>query len=316
MSPEPSPPTGGIRQWYPPAEPGGPFPIGNQGDTGTVQPGVKASLTDVADESANGDGVPVTGHQPPPASGPAKSPARRNSDVTTAPAGRAAGRPQRPPPPERTPAIRPSLDGGLPALQRELGAHGRETVRRLLEAGRDEFEEAGLQGARVEDIVRRAKTSHGTFYLYFANKDDLFRTLLRDALVDMSSIADDFPVVTSNEAGRTALRRWVGSFSETYAAHAVVIRILSQADVVGENAFGDGLHLLFRVAEAMTQGMTAAGGSPAGDGLRTEHAELTAVACLMMLERINYLMSAAEVHLPREEMIDRIAAIIYAAFRS
>jgi AcrR family transcriptional regulator len=189
-------------------------------------------------------------------------------------------------------------------------------VQRLLEAGLDEFEEAGLQGARVEDIVRRAKTSHGTFYLYFANKEDLFRTLLRDALVDMSSIADDFPVVTSNEAGRTALRRWVHSFSEVYAAHSVVIRILSQADVVGENAFGDGLHLLFRVAEAMTQGMTAAGGGPGGDGLRTEHAELTAVACLMMLERINYLMSAAEVHLPREEMIDRITAIIYAAFRS
>jgi len=315
MNREPSPPAGGTRQQYPSAEPGqrmGPFPIGNQDDNGTVQAEVKASLTDVADESANGGGAPVTGHQPPSASGRTKSPARRNSDVSTPP----AGRPQPPPPPERTPTIRPSLDGGLPALQRELGAHGRETVRRLLEAGLAEFEEAGLQGARVEDIVRRAKTSHGTFYLYFANKDDLFRTLLRDALVDMSSIADDFPVVTSNEAGRTALRRWVHSFSEVYAAHSVVIRILSQADVVGENAFGDGLHLLFRVAEAMTQGMTAAGGGPAGDGLRTEHAELTAVACLMMLERINYLMSAAEVHLPREEMIDRITAIIYAAFRS
>jgi AcrR family transcriptional regulator len=315
MSREPSP-YGGTRQWYPPGERGGPFPVGNQGDTGTVQAGVKASLTDVADESASGGDVPVTRHQPPPAPGRTQSPARRSPDATTAPAGRGTGRPQSPPPPERTPTIRPSLDGGLPALQRELGAHGRETVRRLLEAGRAEFEEAGLQGARVEDIVRRAKTSHGTFYLYFANKDDLFRTLLRDALVDMSSIADDFPVVTSNEAGRTALRRWVHSFSEVYAAHAVVIRILSQADVVGENAFGDGLHLLFRVAEAMTQGMTAAGGGPAGDGLHTEHAELTAVACLMMLERINYLMSAAEVHLPREEMIDRIAAIIYAAFRS
>jgi AcrR family transcriptional regulator len=311
MSREPSPPGGGTRQWYPSAEPVErmePFPIGNQVENGTVQAEVKASLTDVADESASGGGT----HQPPPASGRTKSPAGRNSDVTTA----RTGRPQPPPPPERTPTIRPSLDGGLPALQRELGAHGRETVRRLLEAGRAEFEEAGLQGARVEDIVRRAKTSHGTFYLYFANKDDLFRTLLRDALVDMSSIADDFPVVTSNEAGRTALRRWVHSFSEVYAAHSVVIRILSQADVVGENAFGDGLHLLFRVAEAMTQGMTAAGGGPAGDGLRTEHAELTAVACLMMLERINYLMSAAEVHLPREEMIDRITAIIYAAFRS
>ena len=212
--------------------------------------------------------------------------------------------------------LRPSVDGGVPALQRELGAHGRETVRRLLDAGLAEFEEAGFQAARVEDIVRRAKTSHGTFYLYFANKDDLFRTLLRDALVDMADITDEFPVVTSNEAGRTALRQWVERFCDIYAAHATVIRILSQAEIVGESVFSDGLQVLFRLSEVMTQGMTAADGSPAGDGLRTEHAELPAVACLMMLERINYLMSAVEVRLPKAEMIDRLAAIIYAAFRS
>lgn len=213
-------------------------------------------------------------------------------------------------------SIRPSLDGGVPALQRELGAHGRETVRRLLEAGIAEFEEAGFQAARVEDIVRRAKTSHGTFYLYFANKDDLFRTLLRDALVDMADITDDFPVVTRNDAGRAALRSWVARFCDIYARHATVIRILSQADIVGESVFSDGLHVLFRLSEVMTQGMTAADGSPASDGVQTEHAELTAVACLMMLERINYLMSAVEVTLPKQEMIDRLAAIIYAAFRS
>jgi AcrR family transcriptional regulator len=211
--------------------------------------------------------------------------------------------------------LRPSLDGGVPALQRELGAHGRETVRRLLEAGLAEFEETGYQNARVEDIVRRAKTSHGTFYLYFANKDDLFRTLLRDALRDMENVTEEFPIVTSNEAGRAALRRWVRSFSDTYAAHATVIRILSQAEIVGENVFGDGLQALFRLSEAMTLGMTAAQASPAGDGVLAEHAELTAVACLMMLERINYLLSA-EVRLPRDEMIDRLTAIIYAAFRS
>jgi AcrR family transcriptional regulator len=212
---------------------------------------------------------------------------------------------------------RPSLGGGLPARQRELGAHGRATVRRLLEAGLAEFEESGFQGARVEDIVRRAKTSHGTFYLYFANKDDLFRTLLQDALHDMANITDDFPVVTSNEAGRAALRRWVQAFCDTYAAHATVIRILSQADVVGENVFGDGLQQLFRLSEAMTQGMTAAvDKGPDGKRPPPEHAELTAVACLMMLERINYLLSAVEVKLPRDEMIDRVTAIIYAAFRS
>lgn len=212
--------------------------------------------------------------------------------------------------------LRPSLDGGMPALQRELGAHGRETVRRLLQAGLAEFEEAGFQAARVEDIVRRAKTSHGTFYLYFANKDDLFRTLLRDALVDMANITDEFPVVTSNETGRAALRRWIQSFCETYEAHATVIRILSQAEIVGESVFSDGLQLFFRLSEVMTQGMTAAQGISVDADMLTEHAELTAVACLMMLERINYLMSAAEVRLPKEEMIDRLTAIIFAAFRS
>jgi AcrR family transcriptional regulator len=254
-------------------------------------------------------------------------------------------------------AKRPSLGGGRPAQDRELRAQGRQTVRRLLEAGLAEFDERGFQAVRVDDIVRRARTSHGTFYLYFSNKDDFFKALLRDALHDMGVITDAFPVVARNDAGRAALRQWVHSFCETYAAHAAVIRILSQADVVGEEVWGDGLQLLFRLAEAITQGMTAASpnwqargragdaegrasgrraaagraagpdqaagagqpsGDPAGDGqpgAPAGHAELTAVACLMMLERVNYLLSV-EVRLPREEMVDRLTAIIFAAFHS
>jgi AcrR family transcriptional regulator len=251
---------------------------------------------------------------------------------------------------------RPSLGGGRPAQDRELRAQGRQTVRRLLEAGLAEFDERGFQAVRVDDIVRRARTSHGTFYLYFSNKDDFFKALLRDALHDMGVITDAFPVVTRNDAGRAALRQWVSTFCETYSAHAAVIRILSQADVVGEEVWGDGLQLLFRLAEAITQGMTAASpgwqapappagagetaaghqaagraagegqpagrgqapGGAAGDGPAAApagHAELTAVACLMMLERVNYLLSV-EVRLPRQEMVDRLTAIIFAAFHS
>src|SRR5215472_13504582 len=153
---------------------------------------------------------------------------------------------------------RPSMGGGQPAQDRELRAQGRQTVRRLLEAGLAEFDERGFQAVRVDDIVRRARTSHGTFYLYFSNKDDFFKALLRDALHDMGVITDAFPVVTRNEAGRAALRQWVHTFCETYSAHAPVIRTLSQADLVGEEVWGDGLQLLFRLAEAITQGMTAA----------------------------------------------------------
>jgi AcrR family transcriptional regulator len=206
---------------------------------------------------------------------------------------------------------RPSLGGGTPAQERELGRQGRQTVRKLLEAGLAEFDEKGFAAVRVDDIVSRAKTSHGTFYLYFSNKDDLFKALLRDALHDMEIISGDFPVVTRNEAGRTALRSWVEKFCEAYAAHATVIRILSQADVVGEEVWGDGLQLMFRLAEAITQGMTAA--QPQDQV--ADHAKLTALACLMMLERVNYLLSV-EVRLPRSEMIDRLTAILYAAFQA
>lgn len=211
---------------------------------------------------------------------------------------------------DASPERRRSSRGGIPAQERELGAQGRQTMRRLLDAGMAEFDQNGLQAVRVDDIVRRANTSHGTFYLYFKNKEDLFRTLLRDVLHDMAVITDEFPVVTQNDAGRAALQHWVGRFCDTYAKHAAVLRVLTQAEVISDDVWSDGLQQLFRVAEAMTTGMTA--------GMSTaprepEHAELTAVACLMMLERVNFLFSV-DVKLPREEMIDRISAIIFAAF--
>src|SRR6266852_1347890 len=216
-------------------------------------------------------------------------------------ASRGTGRP-----PRKQPA-RPSLGGGTPAQDRELRAQGRETVRRLLDAGMAEFENRGF---RVDDVVRQAGISHGTFYLYFSNKEDLFKALLKDALHDMEIVAGDFPVVTSDDTGLKVLRQWVHKFFRAYASHATVIRILSQADLVPEEVFGDGLRLFFSIAEAMTTGMTAAAQAA---GKEQDRAELTAVACLMMLERVNYLISA-EVQLPEDEMADRIADIMYAAF--
>ena len=230
-----------------------------------------------------------------------------NQEASRGPANAASRGTGRPP---RKKLARPSLGGGAPAQDRELRAQGRETVRRLLEAGMVEFEGRGFHGVRVDDVVRRAGISHGTFYLYFSNKEDLFKALLKDALHDMEIVAGDFPVVTHDDTGLVVLRQWVRKFFRAYAAHATVIRILSQADLVPEEVFGDGLRLFFSIAEAMTTGMTAAAQAA---GKQQDRAELTAVACLMMLERVNYLISA-EVQLPENEMADRIADIMFAAF--
>jgi len=66
---------------------------------------------------------------------------------------------------------------GTPASERELRSQGKQTMAKLLDAGLQVLTERGYHAARVDDIVRMADTSHGTFYLYFANKEDLFRAL-------------------------------------------------------------------------------------------------------------------------------------------
>ena len=250
----------------------------------------------VTPEAARGASpAPGTGHNPGQghSAGQAHASGRRTTGSRTA----------------RKPQGRPSLGGGTPAQDRELRAQGRETVRKLLEAGTIEFEDRGFNGVRVDDVVKRAGISHGTFYLYFANKEDLFKALLRDAMHDMQVVAGDFPVVTSDETGLRLLRAWVRKFSGAYAAHGTVLRTLSSANAPGE-MYADGLQLFFSITESMTTGMTAAA---VAAGHHQENAELTAFACLMMLERVNFVMTT-EVRLPEDLMADKIADIMFAAF--
>ena len=257
---------------------------------------------------ATGTGQPVSpdgAHGP----GPAPGTGRGASTGHSAAQAHGSGRKNAVSRSARKPQGRPSLGGGTPAQDRELRAQGRETVRKLLEAGMTEFEERGFNGVRVDDVVKRAGISHGTFYLYFANKEDLFKALLRDALHDMQVVAGDFPVVTTDGTGLRLLRAWVRKFSAAYAAHGTVLRTLSSANAPGE-MFADGLQLFFSLTEAMTTGMTAAA---AAAGRHQENAELTAFACLMMLERVNFVMTT-EVQLPEDLMADKIADIMFAAF--
>src|SRR6202012_1661402 len=229
------------------------------------------AVTGAARTPAGAPGAGQLGPEAARGSGPGGAPSRGSG------AGRTAGKPQG----------RPSLGGGTPAQDRELRAQGRETVRKLLEAGMIEFEERGFAGVRVDDVVKRAGISHGTFYLYFANKEDLFKALLRDALHDMQVVAGDFPVVTTDGTGLRLLRAWVRKFSAAYAAHGTVLRTLSSANAQMD-MFADGLQLFGSLTEAMTTGMTA---SAAAAGHRQENAELTAFACIMMIERVNFVMT-------------------------
>ncbi len=50
----------------------------------------------------------------------------------------------------------------------------------LLSAARELFRERGYEGVTVAEIADRAERAHGTFYLYFDNKLDVFSALLAE----------------------------------------------------------------------------------------------------------------------------------------
>jgi AcrR family transcriptional regulator len=58
-----------------------------------------------------------------------------------------------------------------------------ERPQQILDAALAVFGERGLAAARLEDIAKRAGLSKGTIYLYFDNKEDLFREVVRQTLV-------------------------------------------------------------------------------------------------------------------------------------
>jgi AcrR family transcriptional regulator len=66
-----------------------------------------------------------------------------------------------------------------PKFQRRAEDRPREICAAALEL----FAEKGFAAAKLDDIARRAGVSKGTLYLYFADKEQLFRAVVRDAVV-------------------------------------------------------------------------------------------------------------------------------------
>jgi len=58
------------------------------------------------------------------------------------------------------------------------------------------FVERGYAGSRLEDVATRAGVSKGTLYLYFDNKEELFKAVVREGLVspiaEMRGFVDQF----------------------------------------------------------------------------------------------------------------------------
>jgi AcrR family transcriptional regulator len=74
-----------------------------------------------------------------------------------------------------------------PRWRRRKNARPEEIISAALEV----FADRGFAATKLEDVARRAGVTKGTIYLYFENKDALFKALVRETIV---------PVIEQGEA--------------------------------------------------------------------------------------------------------------------
>lgn len=107
---------------------------------------------------------------------------------------------------------------------------GERTLRKILDAARDEFGERGFSESSIVGITRRAGVALGTFYTYFDSKEALFQALVRD----MSAQVRDHvaPVLKKSTDALEGEQRALESFLQFARAHRDVYRIIDEAEFV------------------------------------------------------------------------------------
>jgi AcrR family transcriptional regulator len=194
---------------------------------------------------------------------------------------------------------------GTPASERELRTQGKQTMARLLDAGLQVLTERGYHAARVDDIVRMADTSHGTFYLYFANKEDLFRALATECAEAMTALAATLGPVTPDAAGRDELARWLSQFLATYRRYGAVVRAWMEDQVVDPELVRVGLKAFAAINSNLRARLDEA--QPG----HLDNPEAATAAMLAMVERLAYFTSSRDLGYDDAAVVDTLTTMLH-----
>jgi AcrR family transcriptional regulator len=199
------------------------------------------------------------------------------------------------------PAWLPARDPqGRRAAGRTLRLQGEDTVRRLLDAGRATFARLGYDATRVDDVVEAAGTSHGTFYLYFRDREDLLHRLAIECGAELERLTADLDA-QADPIPADDLRTWVGRFVAAYPAHASVIRVwLERRDLDP---------LMQALANDTLGGLAAALHRRLDPALDVDPGVAT-LALLSLLERLSAYAQSSDGALPESRVATSLAELI------
>jgi AcrR family transcriptional regulator len=130
---------------------------------------------------------------------------------------------------------------------------GRRTLRALLDAAALEFGANGFHATGITDITRRAGVALGSFYTYFASKEDIFRALVSDLSGQVKT-----QVAPHVEAAPDALAREraaLAGFLDFVTRQQLIYRIIDEAEFVAPDAYqGHYRNTVARIAARLQEG--------------------------------------------------------------
>jgi AcrR family transcriptional regulator len=105
----------------------------------------------------------------------------------------------------------------------------------ILRAATDEFAARGLDGARIDSIARRTRTTRAMIYYYFKSKEALYRAVLEEAYRGIREAEKDLDL--AHLPAKDAMAELVSFTFDYYQAHPEFVAL-----VVAENQSG-GRHI-------------------------------------------------------------------------
>jgi AcrR family transcriptional regulator len=133
------------------------------------------------------------------------------------------------------PKVEERAQFGATAAKPPRTARGERTMRKILDAARDEFGQCGFSDSSIVGITQRAGVALGTFYTYFESKEALFQALVRDMSAQVRDTVG--PVLSEGSDRLDSERRALAAFLRFARDHRDIYRIIDESEFVDPAAY-------------------------------------------------------------------------------
>jgi AcrR family transcriptional regulator len=125
--------------------------------------------------------------------------------------------------------------GATAAAKPPRTARGERTMRKILDAAREEFGARGFSDSSIVGITQRAGVALGTFYTYFESKESLFQALVHDMSAQVRDTVG--PILVQGADRLDSERLGLAAFLRFARDHRDIYRIIDESEFVDPLAY-------------------------------------------------------------------------------